>query len=874
MTSVHFSITKTLSTLMLVVLLSLTTMSSSFAAANPTFTSALWVAEDNGVLKVTASDGNVLFEIANIGRVDAVATDGERGRLWVATQAAIHVYNFAGEVILSKPSPFTVNTQEADDIMMVINEVEGSVWLTNEVELIKLDSSATVVVQQSYADEVETLSFDSVNNRVWLAHDDAVSSIDATTGALISSFSNPQTGELDVDMIHYDKHLNELWLMEEHTLTRYDINGVKTFTSTITPLEEFTLDGKGNIWASDDNNLYYISSSDSVLFQVIPFPGDINEIEHLVVNPSDDSVWVANYYNIVNYSTQGVEQHRLNVLNKINGLAIYSDIYAPTISLVSPETNSITNNAIPTFLFNLQDKGVGADPTTIELVSNNLVIPTTCLLDAVTNNAVCTVNQALTDGVWDFTVTVKDYLGNQSASIIFSLSVDTVAPAITVNSHWNGAYVNQSAQAISGLLSEFSELYINGLPITLGLNNSFNYPVLLIEGQNNFLITAKDQAGNISSFPFVLFFDSVAPTAANVGSIVVSDVINGQSTVTGQAGSVEAGATVEITNLTTNVVTTVQANADGNFSLTISASPADQLNIVIIDKANNRSAISAMQVPLPLAIEIILPADGEIIQGDSVNIEGVFKGPDNTGIIINGEVVAINNDQFFVNNINLQPGVNTLTAYLTTPDGKTTQHAISITRNGTSSYSVDAEPYSGIYPLTVDFTINETQLNSIQSINVDFESDGIVDYTSNDLSLPVQFTYTLPGEYTATTTIIDINGVSYSFNNYIIVETPAMVDKKLQGIYNGMLNQLLIGNIDQSMHYLTGLMQDKFKSAFINAGDKLKDVIAGLGVINGGRLISNNIAEYIIVRTENGQQVAFAIYFIKGDDGVWRIGEM
>lgn len=155
---------------------------------------------------------------------------------------------------------------------------------------------------------------------------------------------------------------------------------------------------------------------------------------------------------------------------------------------MSPETGTITNNAFPSFVFHLEDKGVGADANTLELKSNNQVIPTVCTFEAISSNATCTIAQTLTDGVWDFTAIVKDYIGNQSESIQLTLTVDTVAPIVTVNSHWNGAYVNQSAQNITGSLSEFAELSLNSFPVALELNNNFSYPVLLFEGQNNFYL--------------------------------------------------------------------------------------------------------------------------------------------------------------------------------------------------------------------------------------------------------------------------------------------------------------------------------------------------------------------------------------------------
>ena len=243
------------------------------------------------------------------------------------------------------------------------------------------------------------------------------------------------------------------------------------------------------------------------------------------------------------------------------------------------------------------------------------------------------------------------------------------------------------------------------------------------------------------------------------------------------------------------------------------------------------------------------------------------------------EVAAINNNKFYVNNINLQPGVNTVTAYLSIPDGTTIQHAISITSNAPSVYDVDVGPYQGINPLLVNFNIDETQLNStqpssIQYVNVDFDSDGIIDYTSTDLTLPIQFTYTLAGKYTATTTVFDTNGVSHTYNNHIVVEDSNAMDLKLRSIYTGMLEQLSAGKISQAMDALTGTMRAKFETAFINSSSKLATLIPKLGTIAGGALINGNLAEYVITRVENGQQVAFAIYLVKGRDGVWRIGEM
>lgn len=544
---------------------------------------------------------------------------------------------------------------------------------------------------------------------------------------------------------------------------------------------------------------------------------------------------------------------------------------------MSPAQGDVINTAQPAITLNHSDNGIGIDNNTLKLQQDKVDLPANC--QHTEQSSTCLPDATLDEGLINLSATVKDYVGNTSDDATTSFTVDTIAPSITVNSHWNGAYVNQSAQTLSGALSEFALFNINNTPVTLGLNNIFSYPVLLFEGQNNFLLYAEDEATNVSALPFVLYLDTVPPEAAQLDKIDISNSEDSQITITGEIGSVEANAIIEITNFTTNIVTTVQANAEGSFSLTVQASPDDKLSIIVIDKAGNRSTVSELKVPLPLSIEITSPVDGAIIEGDTINIEGVFKGPENSGITVNGKVAGIFDNKFFVNNVNLQPGANTITAYLSLADGTKLQYDISVTSHSSSFYHIYTEPNSGLSPLNVDFRINEAgsstiQANTVKSVKVDFESDGIVDYNSTDLTQPIQFTYTGPGIYKAKITVLDINDVAHSYSTYIVVQDKATLDVKLRNVYTGMLDKLMQGKIEQSMNYLSGSMQYKFKDAFINAGDKLSEIIPKLGTIDGGRLIGENIAEYVVIRTENGQRVAFAFYLLRGSDGIWRIGEM
>jgi len=655
MKQLHTSLITIFLVLILSLSLSILFVDTAKAAADDTFASALWVAEKEGVLKVTTSDGNVLFEIDNIGHVKAVATDGERGRLWVATSKLIQVYDFSGQQLLSLSLPF--RDDKKDDIQLAVDEEEGSIWLASEEELLKLDVNANVQQRLTYEDEIESLSFDKKNRRLWVALEEAIYSIDTESGAQLSLFEHSKKDEIEA--IQFDELLNELWVLVEDKLSRYDLNGNATFIGTIKPLKDFALDGLGNVWASKKDTLYYISATDSVLFQVKPFPGEHSKIKYLVVNPSDHSVWVANRENIVNYTNAGLETHRVSVGKKIKGLAIYSDIYPPTISLIQPASGSLLNNASPTLQFNLKDKGVGADSSTIELVSNDIVIASTCIDDLITKQTACSLTQPLTDGVWDISATVKDYMGNVSEAEAFNLTIDTVPPVITVSSPIEGLLTNNSEQTVVGSLSEAATLTINDTSVSPSANNGFSHLVSLHEGNNTIAFHAVDLAGNASSLNLNLTLDTFPPAELIMPQIIIEPDGDGLVDITATAGSVEAGASVIITNQTTGESITVKAAADGSFNISIAGNPGDVITFTVIDGAGNNSQTTEAVVkgngpPDPATVATPLSKTGTTPMLESVSFLYSGSNPIQTGVtegtiearrvaVVRGKVMDKNN---------------------------------------------------------------------------------------------------------------------------------------------------------------------------------------------------------------------------------------
>lgn len=124
--------------------------------------------------------------------------------------------------------------------------------------------------------------------------------------------------------------------------------------------------------------------------------------------------------------------------------------------------------------------------------------------------------------------------------------------------------------------------------------------------------------------------DTTPPAPANLGTITVSPSTNGQVTLTGNATSVEGGATITLTNLRTNQSVTVTATADGSFTTQIEAQTGDDLRLIVTDSAGNTSLPATVTVEPPLPPDpatIAPPVDRTVATTVADSTAFLYTGP-------------------------------------------------------------------------------------------------------------------------------------------------------------------------------------------------------------------------------------------------------
>ncbi len=279
----------------------------------------------------------------------------------------------------------------------------------------------------------------------------------------------------------------------------------------------------------------------------------------------------------------------------------------------------------------------------------------------------------------------------------------------------------------------------------------------------------------------------------------------------------------------------------------------------------------------PITITIVSPADGSTIYRPDTMVKGSFTTtiPGNeTGVTVNGVVGMVYNNQFAVNHVPLVNGANTISVTATDTAGNTATTAVTVTAVIPYPYvKLTANTESGVSPLTVNFTASTSIPNAVTTYKIDYDGNGTDDYTGSTFT-NISHAYSAPGIYYARLTVLDSASVSYTDTIAIVVLNSASLDGSLRNIWNSMKARLTNNDPVGASGYYSSASKDKYLSTFSTLSGHLPEISTNMQDIILNYMGSDTV-EYRIIRNElvNGQptDVMYYIYFMKDDDGLWKI---
>jgi hypothetical protein len=292
---------------------------------------------------------------------------------------------------------------------------------------------------------------------------------------------------------------------------------------------------------------------------------------------------VAHTIQIIAYDTAG------NV-NDLESVDITVDHTIPEVNITSTEatvhasyelTVIITDTNIDTG--NLSYSIDDGTPVTLTLVSGD--------------NYNATIDtSSLSEGQHTIKVIAYDLAGNINVSESIVITIDHSAPSVTASDL--PTLVNSATLTVSGTTepNALVEVLIDDFvvaTVTADATGEFSVDISLSEGQNNVVIRATDEAGNVAeTSPQIVERDTTPPIAPDLGDLP-AEVTKSSLTIT---GTTEPGANVEI--LVDDVLAAGgTADANGDFSIEITLEKGEhQIQARATDGAGNTALSSVLTI--------------------------------------------------------------------------------------------------------------------------------------------------------------------------------------------------------------------------------------------------------------------------------------
>ena len=148
----------------------------------------------------------------------------------------------------------------------------------------------------------------------------------------------------------------------------------------------------------------------------------------------------------------------------------------------------------------------------------------------------------------------------------------------------------------------------------------------------------------------------------------------------------------------------------------------------------NGFSVGSASVPVTVLTAPTIAVDGGIdgssLADDNATITGIVQAPLNSALIVNGKAAALDrNGRFFVDNVLLQPGTNTITLQLNSLDGTPVSRTMTLGSSGTAPFQVTLDPQEGLAPLSATMTITNRGNVAFQRIEIDLNDDGTPEQT-------------------------------------------------------------------------------------------------------------------------------------------------
>lgn len=242
--------------------------------------------------------------------------------------------------------------------------------------------------------------------------------------------------------------------------------------------------------------------------------------------------------------------------------------------------------------------------------------------------------------------TVEVLLASQPQSFIdlCIMATDIGDPLLTITAPPVDYVTADSTVTLSGTIIDNTAtvVTVNGSPATLGGDSTWTITLPLVEGANEFAISAVDAAGNQTDSSRTVRRDNTAPTVTITAP--PADFTTADSVIT------LAGTATDDSDFTLNVNgTPIAVDSLGNWSTTVAVPNIVNAYVVtatdIVGNVGTAVRFVGRDVEAP-TLTVISPTEGDTVDAPSVAVVGTVIDSSAVSVTVNGDMVPVVNGNF------------------------------------------------------------------------------------------------------------------------------------------------------------------------------------------------------------------------------------
>jgi hypothetical protein len=281
-------------------------------------------------------------------------------------------------------------------------------------------------------------------------------------------------------------------------------------------------------------------------------------------------------------------------------------------------------------------------------------------------------------------------------------------------------------------------------------------------------------------------------------------------------------------------------------------------------------------MPPPLGvtptITITSPLTGATISG-SIQVQGTFTGPVNTGITVLGVATTVIGNQFVSEPMRIAPGTVEITVRAKTHDGLVATQTANVTVAAAPSqdFGISLSSRVGFAPFRLQPRVGVRGITGVQSVAIDFNGDGTNDYTGGVENIPI-YTYNNAGVYRMR---VVLNTASQSFTRFRTMAVPGVPEVRARAcsVFANLRARLAANDSEGALKSIAQPLRGQMADLFTELGTNRAAFAARLGTMANG-IFTPVDAEIMLVNEVGVDVQGASIHLARSADGVWRIDSL